>query len=52
LVVKAAVEVGLEDGQQLRVDSTVVQTDIRYPTDSTLLWDVVRVITRLAEVRH
>jgi IS5 family transposase len=47
LVVQAAVEVGLEDGQRLRVDTTVVQTDIHHPTDSTLLWDVVRVVTRL-----
>jgi transposase, IS5 family len=29
------------------VDCTVVQTDIHHPTDSTLLWDVVRVVTRL-----
>jgi IS5 family transposase len=29
------------------VDTTVVQTDIHHPTDSTLLWDVVRVVTRL-----
>jgi len=48
LVVQAAVDVGLEDGQRLRVDSTVVQTDVHYPTDGTLLWDVVRVVTRLA----
>jgi transposase, IS5 family len=27
LVVQAAVELGLEDGQKLRVDTTVVQTD-------------------------
>ena len=47
LVVRAAVELGLEDGQQLRVDTTVVQTDIHHPTDNTLLWDTVRVITRL-----
>src|SRR2546425_6478538 len=47
LVVQAAVDVGLEDGQTLRVDSTVVQTDIHHPTDNTLLWDVVRVVTRL-----
>src|SRR5438552_18068132 len=47
LVVKAAVDLGLEDGERLRVDSTVVQTDIHHPTDNTLLWDVVRVITRL-----
>ena len=25
----------------------VVQTDIHHPTDNTLLWDVVRVVTRL-----
>src|SRR5215470_10642357 len=37
----------LEDGNQLRVDTTVVQTDIHHPTDNTLLWDVVRVVTRV-----
>ena len=46
-VVQAAVDLRLEDGQKLRVDSTVVQTDIHHPTDNTLLWDVVRVLTRL-----
>jgi IS5 family transposase len=47
LVVQTAVDLGLEDGQKLRVDTTVVQTDIHHPTDNTLLWDVVRVVTRL-----
>src|SRR5438094_1385474 len=47
LVVRAAVELGLEDGAKLRVDSTVVQSDIHHPTDNTLLWDVVRSVTRL-----
>ena len=47
LVVQIAVDLGLEEGQKLRVDTTVVQTDIHHPTDSTLLWDVVRVVTRL-----
>ena len=47
LLVSAAVAVGLEDGSKLRVDTTVVQTDIHHPTDNTLLWDVVRVLTRL-----
>src|SRR5712691_10879706 len=47
LVVQAAVDLELEDGQKLRVDTTVVQTDIHHPTDNTLLWDVVRVVTRL-----
>lgn len=47
LVVQAAVALALEDGKKLRVDTTVVETDIHYPTDSSLLWDGVRVITRL-----
>jgi IS5 family transposase len=47
LVVKAAVDLGLEDGAKLRIDTTVVQTDVHYPTDATLLWDVVRVLSRL-----
>jgi IS5 family transposase len=49
MIVQAAVDVGLEDGRKLRVDTTVVETDIHHPTDSTLLWDSVRVITRLVE---
>jgi IS5 family transposase len=47
LVVRWAVTHGLEDGKALRVDTTVVETDIHYPTDSALLWDGVRVLTRL-----
>ena len=46
-LVQAAVAMRLEDGRKLRVDTTVVQTDIHHPTDNTLLWDVVRVVTRL-----
>jgi len=46
-VVRAAITLGLEDGTRLRVDTTVVETDVHHPTDSTLLWDVVRVLTRL-----
>src|SRR3984893_17696704 len=42
-VIRAAVTLGLEDGTKLRVDTTVVQTDIHHPTDNTLLWDSVRV---------
>ena len=47
IIVEAAVKFGLEDGSKLRVDTTVVETDIHHPTDNTLLWDVVRVLTRL-----
>ena len=32
---------------KMRVDTTVVETDIHYPTDSTLLGDGVRVLTRI-----
>jgi IS5 family transposase len=49
IAVKSAVALGLESGKKLRVDSTVVETDIHYPTDSGLLWDTVRVIIRLVE---
>jgi len=37
---------GVTRGQRMRVDTTVVETDIHYPTDSALLADGVRVLTR------
>jgi transposase, IS5 family len=51
-VVLGAVQLGLEDGQQLRVDTTVVETDVHFPTDATLLWDTVRTVTRLVQDLH
>jgi IS5 family transposase len=48
-MVRAAATLGLEDGKKLRADTTVVETDIHHPTDNTLLWDSVRVVTRLVE---
>jgi IS5 family transposase len=36
-------------GRKLRIDSTVVATAIHYPTDSTLLADGVRVLSRLVQ---
>jgi transposase, IS5 family len=48
-VVAAAVQMGLEDIAKLRLDTTVVETDIRYPRDSGLLWDTVRVLSRLVD---
>lgn len=38
---------GVEDGRVIRGDCTVVPTDIHHPTDSSLIWDGVRVLTRL-----
>jgi transposase, IS5 family len=37
----------MEKGRAIRVDSTAVATDIHFPTDSSLLQDGVRIITRL-----
>jgi IS5 family transposase len=34
-------------GEQLRVDTTVYETNIHYPTDSSLLWDSFRTLARL-----
>ena len=45
-VVAIAQEKKIVQGRKLRVDTTVVETDIHYPTDSTLLGDGVRVLTR------
>lgn len=40
-------------GWKLRLDTTVVETSIRHPTDSSVLGDGVRVITRtLHEIRQ
>jgi transposase, IS5 family len=45
-LVKIAREKGVATGRRMRVDTTVVETNIHYPTDSTLLADGVRVLTR------
>lgn len=45
-VVTIACEKQIVRGRRLRVDTTVVETDIHYPTDSSLLGDGVRVLTR------
>jgi IS5 family transposase len=45
-LVKIAQEKGVVAGRRMRVDTTVVETNIHYPTDSSLLGDGVRVLTR------
>ncbi len=44
-MVEIAQEHKIAAGRKMRVDTTVVETDIHYPTDSTLLGDGVRVLT-------
>jgi len=46
-VIAIAQEKKVIQGRKLRVDTTVVETNIHYPTDSTLLGDGLRVLTRV-----
>ena len=45
-MVAIAKDKGVVDGRKMRVDTTVVETNIHYPTDSSLLGDGVRVLIR------
>jgi len=45
-IVAIAQENQVVKGRKMRVDTTVVETDIHYPTDSSLLGDGVRVLVR------
>jgi IS5 family transposase len=47
--VGAAQEAKVETGRTVRTDCTVVESNIHEPMDSELLWDGVRVLTRLLE---
>jgi IS5 family transposase len=52
-LVQHAQKHGIEDGKRLRSDSTVIEAAIHEPTDSSLLLDCVRVLSRwLREVRE
>jgi IS5 family transposase len=46
-VVELAIENKVVQGRKMRVDTTVVEANIHYPTDSSLLGDGDRVLTRL-----
>ena len=45
----SAQQAKVEKGEMLRIDSTVTDTPIHAPSDSTLLWDSVRVLVRLLQ---
>jgi IS5 family transposase len=42
-----AVQSELIDGDKLRLDTTAVETNVHWPSDSSLLWDVYRTLDRL-----
>jgi IS5 family transposase len=46
VVVELAVNLGLTTGARLRLDATVTETNIHFPTDSSLLDDAARVLSR------
>jgi IS5 family transposase len=45
-IVDVAKRAGVTRGRRFRIDTTVVETHVHYPTDSTLLQDGIRVLTR------
>ena len=49
---KIAISEGLEDLQRLRQDTTIVETNIHYPTNNSLVWDCIRESGRLLRHLH
>jgi IS5 family transposase len=49
LLARSAAEEGWIGGDQLRMDTTLVETNIHWPTDSSLLWDTYRILSRLLD---
>jgi transposase, IS5 family len=48
-VVSLACEQGVAQGRKIRTDTTVVESNVHYPTDSSLLGDGIRVLSRSLE---
>ncbi len=46
---KIAINEGMEDISQLRQDTTVISTNIHYPTNNALVWDCIKESNRLLE---
>ena len=44
---KLGIGEGIEDGRSIRTDSTVIETNIHYPTNNSLIWDCMKTIDRL-----
>jgi transposase, IS5 family len=45
-VVRLACEHGIAPGEKIRTDTTVVESNVHYPTDSSILGDGIRVLSR------
>jgi len=44
---KLAMELGVDNGEKMRTDSTAIESNIHYPTNCSLLWDCIRVAGRV-----
>ena len=49
LILGKAKDAAIEKGRSVRIDCTVVETNIHHPTDSSVLNDCVRVLARIME---
>ena len=46
ILILQACDEGIEKGKKIRIDCTGIESNIHEPSDSSLLWDCVRVLTR------
>lgn len=51
-IVQKSVQLGVTRGVKMRTDTTVVETNIHHPSDSSLLGDGIRVLTRILKRVH
>lgn len=50
LTVQSGISLGIENGKKVRIDTTVVDSNIHNPTDSSLLADCIRCACQVAKV--
>lgn len=49
ILARAAARESRIEGDKLRIDTTAVETNVHWPTDSSLLWDTYRTLGRIIE---
>src|SRR5216684_1778430 len=53
---RIALTEGLEDAEKIRIDTTVVESNIHYPTNNSLIWDCIkesqRLLSKLDEIEQ
>ncbi|RKL62597.1 hypothetical protein DXT63_10530 [Thermoanaerobacteraceae bacterium SP2] len=51
LIIQKALDEKLIKAKKIRIDTTVVKSNIHHPTDASLLSDEIKVLTRLVKKR-